>query len=146
MRRREGRQGSIKWRIFGSFALFTAVILALLWIFQVVLLDPFYKAIKVHEIKTSAHTICQEINSEGLQKNLQRVALENQICCIISDSRGNRIYSENATPNCVIHRLSNWDLAVVYMVTMDNGGSYFERFPQEPYQPVMILEENSAHS
>ncbi len=146
MRRREGRQGSIKWRIFGSFALFTAVILALLWIFQVVLLDPFYKAIKVHEIKTSAHTICQEINSEGLQKNLQRVALENQICCIISDSRGNRIYSENATPNCVIHRLSNWDLAVVYMVTMDNGGSYFERFPQEPYQPVMILEENSAYT
>ena len=33
--------GSV-WRVLGSFALFTAIILAILWILQISLLDPFY--------------------------------------------------------------------------------------------------------
>ena len=63
--------------MFGSFAIFTAVIVALLWLFQVVLLDTFYKAIKVNEIKSVAYQICDNINSATLQEELQRVAVDN---------------------------------------------------------------------
>ena len=144
MKHREGSTPGVQWGLFGSFAIFTAVILALLWIFQVVLLDAFYKAIKVNEIKTSAHTICNSINSSTLQEDLQRIALNNQICCIVCDAQGNRLYSESAVPNCVIHRLNNWDLAMVYTLTARNGGSYFERFPQEIRQSITFLGENTA--
>ena len=144
MKHREGSTPGVQWRLFGSFAVFTAVILALLWIFQVVLLDAFYKAIKVNEIKTSAHTICNSVNSSTLQEDLQRIALNNQICCIVCDAQGNRLYSESAVPNCVIHRLNNWDLAMVYTLTARNGGSYFERFPQEIRQSVTFLGEDTA--
>lgn len=128
--------------MFGSFAIFTAVIVALLWLFQVVLLDTFYKAIKVNEIKSVAYQICDNINSATLQEELQRVAVDNQICGIICDGQGNRLYSETAVPNCVIHRLSGWDLAMVYTLTAQNGGSYFERFPQEVRQSITVLGSN----
>ena len=128
--------------MFGSFAIFTAVIVALLWLFQVVLLDTFYKAIKVNEIKSVAYQICDNINSATLQEELQRVAVDNQICSIICDGQGNRLYSETAVPNCVIHRLSGWDLAMVYTLTAQNGGSYFERFPQEVRQSITVLGSN----
>lgn len=128
--------------MFGSFAIFTAVIVALLWLFQVVLLDTFYKAIKVNEIKSVAYQICDNINSATLQEELQRIAVDNQICSIICDGQGNRLYSETAVPNCVIHRLSGWDLAMVYTLTAQNGGSYFERFPQEVRQSITVLGSN----
>ena len=79
---------SVKWRIFGSFALFTGVILVLLWVFQVVFLDAFYKAIKVNEIKTASYEICGNINSASLQDELQRIAIDNQICSIVCDGKG----------------------------------------------------------
>ena len=41
------------------------------------------------------------------------IAQNNQICIIVADSLGNQIYSEDATPRCKIHWLSNWDLAVI---------------------------------
>ena len=36
----------IRWKLITYFALFVAVILVLLWLFQTVFLDSFYKAIK----------------------------------------------------------------------------------------------------
>ena len=134
----ERRAPGVQWKVFGGFAVFTAVILALLWIFQIVFLDTFYKAIKVNEIKSAAQSVCGRINSSSLQEELQGIALNNQICIIVCDGRGNRLYSENAVPNCVIHRLSAWDLAMVYTLTAQNGGSYFERFPQEVRQTILL--------
>lgn len=134
----ERRAPGVQWKVFGGFAVFTAVILVLLWVFQVVFLDTFYKAIKVNEIKTAAQDVCGRIDSVSLQDELQRIALNNQICIIICDGQGSRLYSENAVPNCIIHRLNSWDLAMVYTLTAQNGGSYFERFPQEVRQTILL--------
>ena len=134
----------MQWKVFAFFAVFTAVFVALLWLFQVVLLDTFYKAIKVNEIKSVSNAICSSINSSSLQEELQRVAVDNQICSIVCDGQGNRLYSETAVPNCVIHRLNSWDLAMVYTLTAQNGGSYFERFPQETRQSFTVLDNSLA--
>ena len=134
----ERRAPGVQWKVFGGFAVFTAVILVLLWVFQVVFLDTFYKAIKVNEIKTAAQDVCGRIDSASLQDELQRIALNNQICIIICDGQGSRLYSENAVPNCIIHRLNSWDLAMVYTLTAQNGGSYFERFPQDVRQTILL--------
>ncbi len=72
----------IKGRIFASFAGFTAVILVLLWVFQVVFLNSFYKAIKTREIKTSAQTIARNIDSGNLSATVQSLSQRNQMCII----------------------------------------------------------------
>ena len=49
----------MKWKLLGAFAAFTLVMLALLWTFQVVLLDQFYKGIKTRDINSAAQTLVQ---------------------------------------------------------------------------------------
>ncbi len=128
----------IKGRIFASFAGFTAVILVLLWVFQVVFLNSFYKAIKTREIKTSAQTIARNIDSGNLSATVQSLSQRNQMCIIVSDRNGVIYYKEDSLPNSVISRLSLFNLAQVYAVTKAQGGTYFERltrdFSVENYQ------------
>ncbi len=128
----------IKWRIFASFAGFTAVILVLLWVFQVVFLNSFYKAIKTREIRTSAQTIAKNIDSGDLSATVQSLSQRNQMCIIVSDQNGVIYYKEDSLPNSVISRLSLFNLAQVYAVTKAQGGTYFERltrdFSVENYQ------------
>ena len=102
--------------------------LVLLWFFQVVFLESFYKATKISEIQSKTHELCETIGDSGFSTRLKTIAQERQICVIVSDVAGNRLYSEHAVPECAIHKLGPWALATIYMVTEQNGGSYFERF------------------
>ena len=129
--RPKGAVSSIKWKIFGAFAVFTAIMLVLLWFFQVVFLESFYKATKISEIQSKTHELCETIGDSGFSTRLKTIAQERQICVIVSDVAGNRLYSEHAVPECAIHKLGPWALATIYMVTEQNGGSYFERFKWE---------------
>ena len=127
------RSGSVKWKVFAYFAAFTLVILVLLWLFQVFLLDFFYRTIKVNEIQSSAQDIAEHIEDPDIKARLEGIAQNNQICIIVADSLGNQIYSEDATPRCKIHWLSNWDLAVIFAGTVQRGGNYFEQFEDDTY-------------
>lgn len=109
------------------------VILVLLWLFQVFLLDFFYRTIKVNEIQSSAQDIAEHIEDPDIKARLEGIAQNNQICIIVADSLGNQIYSEDATPRCKIHWLSNWDLAVIFAGTVQRGGNYFEQFEDDTY-------------
>ena len=135
MKRKERfKHVSIKWRIFGSFAAFTALILILLWVFQVVFLDDFYKSIKIREIKTSAQSIVNNINSEDITATIQNISQNTQMSIIVSTESGSTMYEENALPNSLIQRLSAAGLAEVYTITEAKGGTYFERLPRSELQ------------
>lgn len=126
----------IKWGLFSGFAAFAAIILVMLWVFQIMFLGSFYKFIKVSDIKNSAQTIERNINSDDLSTLLQDISQNNQICIIVSDEYGDLFYSEDAVPNCVIHRLSGLQRAFIYEITRRNGGVYFEQFPQDNMRTV----------
>ena len=53
----------IRWKLITYFALFVAVILVLLWLFQTVFLDSFYKAIKTRNAQACGDSIVSKINS-----------------------------------------------------------------------------------
>ena len=86
----------IKWGLFSGFAAFAAIILVMLWVFQIMFLGSFYKFIKVSDIKNSAQTIERNINSDDLSTLLQDISQNNQICIIVSDEYGDLFYSEDA--------------------------------------------------
>ena len=48
------RKPGIRMQVMLGFVLFTAVIVPLLWTFQITLLTTFYKAIKVNEVRSVA--------------------------------------------------------------------------------------------
>ncbi|HEX3039507.1 MAG TPA: HAMP domain-containing sensor histidine kinase [Caproiciproducens sp.] len=129
-RKLQFKRVSIKWQIFGCFAFFTLLILVLLWVFQVVFLDEFYKSIKIREIKTSANTLVDNINASDLSTTVQNLSQNTQTNIFIIDSKGRKLCSVNAAPN-VLDRVNAEGLAKIYAFTQDQGGTYFERFPQD---------------
>ena len=121
---------SIKWRVFGSFAIFTLLILAVLWTFQVAFLDDFYKSIKTGEIKSSAQSLVSAVDSDDFPDMISSISQNTQISIVVADENGVKLYQDYALPNTLIERLSPFGLAQVYAVTQSQGGTYFEKFPR----------------
>ena len=118
---------SIFWKIFAIFVAFIAVILSLLWVFQIGMLNTFYRSIKIHDIENSLKDISDNIDSDKLSTVLKNVANDKQICITLCTQDGSVIYSIDVLPNCIIHELSSYRLARAYELTVQNGGTFIER-------------------
>ena len=118
---------SIFWKIFAIFVAFIAVILSLLWVFQIGMLNTFYRSIKIHDIENSLKDISDNIDSDKLSTVLKNVANDKQICITLCTQDGSVIYAIDVLPNCIIHELSSYRLARAYELTVQNGGTFIER-------------------
>ena len=92
---------SIKWKVFSFLALFTAIILLILWLTETVFLSDIYRSIKMQELKNSAYEIAQTISSGDLSKTVEDLARKNEYCIIVQDNRGMILAESEATHNCV---------------------------------------------
>ena len=119
---------SIKWKVFGFLAFFTAIILVILWITQTVLLDDIYRAIKMNELNKSASEITEYLYSTSLDKKAEELARKNELCILVQDSKSKVIVSTEALHNCVIHNISYKDRARLYLDAKSMGGTLYERF------------------
>lgn len=102
----KNRRLGIKWNLFLSFVLFSAVLLVLLWLFQIVFLDDFYKSIKTATIKSTAQTIAGNIENEDLQTLLDRLAQSNDVSIRIVDESGMQIFKADNVKENPINNLS----------------------------------------
>ena len=72
--------------------------LIILWIFQVVSLERFYKGIKTSSIKKAAYTIVKNIDHEELDQLLERLASQNDMEVKIVDATGQVLYEATGSP------------------------------------------------
>ncbi len=98
---------SIKWRLFACFGAFTASVLLILWLFQVIFLEDFYKFIKTNETKGAAYSVSAVIESESLSTELEYIARKNEVCILVTDLSGNEISSKDYISGCIIHHVSH---------------------------------------
>lgn len=83
--------------------------LLLLWLFQTVFLDSFYKAINTQNIKSSAVSIAINIDNQNLSKLIEHIAQQNSTCVRVININASiltELYSADVTPNCFIHKMS----------------------------------------
>jgi sensor histidine kinase YesM len=106
---------SIKWKVFTYLALFTAIILAILWTVQTVFLADIYKAIKMRSIYKTAEEIEKVITTDKLEEKVSSLAYDNMFCIHIIDNKGKVIASAESLPNCVVHHISYRDHAKLYL-------------------------------
>lgn len=118
---------SVKWRVFLGCAILSAVILGLLWLFQICFLDSFYRGIKTKQIESCAQEIVKHIDDYNLDARLESISREKQVCIAITDETGYKIHSQEAWQNCVIHRMDEVLYVRAYNLTLENGGTYLER-------------------
>ncbi|MDD3411452.1 MAG: HAMP domain-containing sensor histidine kinase [Eubacteriales bacterium] len=112
---------SIRTRIFGYFLLLVALLLLLLWLFQVVLLDHFYRYQKTRMLSSSVESIVANIDNEDLSSLANRISEANGVCVLVVDGEGAALVQAESSPGCIIHHMSKRDLRQ-FMITMDDSG------------------------
>ncbi|HEX2947041.1 MAG TPA: HAMP domain-containing sensor histidine kinase [Clostridia bacterium] len=115
---------SIKWRIFSYLAIFTAAALLLLWMFQVVFMNSFYKSIKIQALQSSADAIAKNIDKGDLEDFLTKEAVNSNSSIIISDENGDTLFSSNFTPMSRHMGIASMDITKLMDYAKSNGGSY----------------------
>lgn len=125
---------SIRKKIFIYLLGFSSLLLLILWMFQVVFLEGFYKNIKVSQIKKSASAIeailikektsetCnnieKSIGKDELAKFVEATGENNDICIEIIDINGNFVYGYDTGRNCIIHNMPMSEKLILFNNTL----------------------------
>ena len=127
---------SLRGRMIAAFALFTVLVLAVLWVFQTVLLDDIYRGLKLNELQKSADVIEREIvGPESVEAVTDKIAKKHTVCISAYEITGSgayksgRLLSENHVNSfCFIHNVTSNDLLnQLYRDAAQNGGEYLHR-------------------
>lgn len=93
----------IRWGIFSGFAVFTIVIIILLWVFQIALLESFYRSIKTQELRSTGESITNQMQQENMnlfrmEEVITNAAQEKQMSILLSDERGRWTILKKSSP------------------------------------------------
>ncbi|MBE6709505.1 MAG: HAMP domain-containing protein [Ruminococcaceae bacterium] len=149
---------SLRVRLIAAFAVFTVLVLAILWLFQTVLLDDIYRTLKLNEAETCAERIEQDVRSgKNIEQIADSYAKEYAVCISAYEIAGSGGYKNgrllcrnHVNSFCYIHNVpSSSDLLnELYREAVQNGGEVLRRNPiaemfrREPGHSPMDAGEN----
>ena len=116
----------ISWRLFGSLIAFVVLILAVIWIFQIVLLNQFYENSKLEELRNSDMIISDTIGDEKLADRVDTISVDTDTCIRVFKVVGGElveIASSDVNRECTLHKAGE-DLCKFYESAVKNGGTY----------------------
>lgn len=108
--------------------------LLLLWLFQIVFLEQFYKAYKIKSLRDKAEIISEDINSAQLSDVIEDISESNDFSIRIIDEHGNNIASAQSKQNSEIMKMSASELIEHYYAEASNG-VYYEIIDEKDIQP-----------
>ncbi len=126
----------IRWNLFAFLALFVAFILAVVWIFQVLLLGRFYENAKMKELKLTSSVIESNIEKSDLEHTAYTLSGDYTICIIlyeISGGKAKEIVSCDASSGCMIHHMSSRSFSQLYNETLENGGEFTKTYSLDSF-------------
>lgn len=97
-----------------------AFLIMLLWLFQTVYLDTFYKKIKTNELENALSHVETTASDEDFSEAVNTIAESYDICILVTDLEGNMMFSSERNMNCAIHKLPTTEL-VRLMEKADDG-------------------------
>ncbi len=114
----------IRTQLFIGFLAFAAIIVALLWVFQIGFLNNFYRSIKYNEIKDSALLIERNLENDELADVLEGIVVNTSTNVLISNEDGIGILRVTKEYSPFVINTSVNALQELYMQTLLNGGEY----------------------
>ena len=126
---------SISWKLFAYLTLFTTFILIVVWVFQIGLLNYFYRQSKYRELDDAEKSLSQvlEQNPDQLEERIGQLSDKYVACIRVYRLRwtGSRGYAEtlatspDVSSGCLIHSSMNETyLTYLYKQAVGNGGEY----------------------
>ena len=134
MFKKTNKELSVKWGIFTCFLTFSLIMIFLLWLFQIVLLDDFYRTIKTKELFSTADTIEKSINSDFLDTTIEGISNRRDICIMLYREPAELIYSSEVQMNCIIHKIPSSILYSLSEKSLGDKNHYFEQFTPDGNQ------------
>ena len=115
--------------------------LVVLWLFQTVFLDSFYRRIKISQIEKLSLTISNQLGSDDFESNVIQLARDNEFCVLVVNRRGEVLHSIEGVLDCVIHRgLPPSGFLDLVNKADSNGGMYLEKLQSMVYQSVIAID------
>ncbi len=121
---------SLKWRLFGYFSIFTAILLAILWVCQTVLLDTIYRQIKTDSLKKCVNEIAYIMKNEDYEDSIEEFARAYDVSVKIVDTDYETQYSYAVSPTNIVNRISPAELFILCSRANDNNGTYVQIYQQ----------------
>jgi len=123
---------NLKWKIFAFLLGFCALLLLILWLFQTVFLDSFYRNIKVMQIKNSASSIASNIDNRNLSDLIASISQDGNVCIEVLGGNGSTIYSADVLKECVIHKMPVPDKLKLVLSAQNQHGEFHEYMTAAP--------------
>lgn len=114
----KNKSSSIKLKVFGYFAAFTAIMLVLLWLLQTVFLQQIYQHIKISSVKDCAHSVVENMDESYVEGLAERY----DVCIRIFDGTIMDVTDACVSPTCIVHRLTYPLILQIYQTTEEAGG------------------------
>lgn len=118
----------IRSRIVLYLMLFMAFVLLLLWLFQIVFLNDFYRYYRTLQISRAGDAILSNMDNEDLSILVDRLSADNNMCVVILDSQQEEYLSSEDIRFCLVHRMSSRDLSWWCQRVPSDGTVLFEAF------------------
>ena len=123
---------SLKWKVFVWLAVFTGVIVLLMWLMQSVFLERIYKSIKMRGIESEAGKLAEVIDSVSEAGRVIDGLAGDGVCvtvCVLSGDGGFfPVYTSHVDDACVIHSIDSESVRYLMTSAEENGGEQFQRF------------------
>ncbi len=122
-------QISIKWKTFSIFLIFTIVLLAVLWFFQIGYLDNFYKMIKRQETEQVLDKVEDLLrNDSETADSIEKIAANYNLGIFITDNEGKSLYNAEYISNSQMSSLPPFLFSLFYEQAVANGGEAMVEF------------------
>ena len=95
------KKNSIRRKMLNTFFLFSILILAFLWAFQVLFLDSFYKSEKTEDLKYVVNEIKKVQDQNNLAFTIDNLSFEKEVCVEITDQNSSLFSSQFFGKGCM---------------------------------------------
>lgn len=131
VKKKKGRVG-VRYKLFLYFAVFTVLILTILWLTQVIFLPDIYKTVKLSELRISARALSQRITDENFADEAELLASRGDMCILVlhmlNDDTALEVVSIDTLPFCMIHNTDRNSKFTFYDLARENGGELLRHF------------------
>lgn len=111
-------------QILCGFAIFILVVAALLWLFQIVLLDPFYRAVKTAQVKNTSEAVIRCLEDSDMDQQVKELCLNTGINILVTDEQGKQYSGWRASQkDSLLNSLTRVALVDVFNDVNFQGGT-----------------------
>ncbi len=129
------RRFGIRTQVLLGFGVFTAVTVALLWVFQIALLNTFYRAIKTAEIKRVSERVEALFENGAPASDYFAVTRETDVSILLCDASGNNVALSVDSRGDMLNRFDRFSCIRLFLEVQAAGGSVLTENVSEAAAP-----------